>query len=236
MTVDQSYVEETRFGTWFIGTDTWRLRVLRRALDDLERLLGPLRAERFPAIVDVGFGWGFSLVELDHRFRPERLVGVDPDEQAIERAAPCAKACDAAPELLTRNAADTQLESDAFDMVFCHQTFHPIVDQESAMREFYRVLRPGGVLLFAESTKAYIHSWLIRWLFRHPMHVQKTAGEYIALIRDTGFDVPPERISLPYLWWSRSDLGALEWLGVPVPARREETLVNLVAVKPGPTR
>ena len=88
------------------------------------------------------------------------------------------------------------------------------------------------MLLFAESTRRYIHSWLIRWLFRHPMDVQKTAEEYIALIRAAGFDVAPERTSFPYLWWSRGDLGTLEWLGVPRPDPREETLVNLVAVKP----
>ena len=120
----------------------------------------------------------------------------------------------------------------SFDMLFCHQTFHHIADQESAIREFYRVLRPGGVLLFAESTKRYIDSWMIRFLFRHPMEAQKTADEYIALIRQTGFDLPPQKISLPYLWWSRSDLGLLEKLGFAPPAEREETLVNAVARRP----
>ena len=231
MIVEPAFVEETRFGTWFIGTELWRVHVLRRALNDLERMLHPHR-DRYPAILDVGCGWGFALLELERRFRPDRLVGLDPDPGAAERAAPAAAACVIVPELLTRNAADTGLADASFDMVFCHQTFHHIVDQKSAMGEFFRVLRPGGVLLFAESTRRYIHSWLIRSLFRHPMDVQKTAGEYIALIRAAGFDVSTDRISLPYLWWSRWDLGTLEWLGVPVPAEREETLVNLVAVKP----
>src|SRR5688572_5509808 len=230
MTVEQAYVEETRFGTWFIGTELWRVHVLRRALDDLERMLRP-HLDQYPAILDVGYGWGFALLELERRFRPDRLVGLDPDRDAVRRAAPVVAACAVEPELLTRNAADTGLADDSFDMVFCHQTFHHVVDQVSAMREFFRVLRPGGVLLFAESTRRYIHSWLIRWLFRHPMHVQKTAEEYMALIRAVGFDIARERISLPYLWWSRWDLGTLEWLGVPVPERREDTLVNLVAIK-----
>lgn len=58
--------------------------------------------------------------------------------------------------------------------------------------------------------------------------------EYVAQIRDTGFDLPDSRISLPYLWWSRSDIGFGEWIGLPVPVRgkREETLVNAVAIKP----
>lgn len=94
-------------------------------------------------------------------------------------------------------------------------------------------MKPGGLLLFAESTRRYIHSLPIRLLFRHPMEVQKTADEYISLIRATGFDLPPARISLPYLWWSRPDIGFLEWIGLPVPVQREETLVNAVAIKPG---
>jgi hypothetical protein len=97
------------------------------------------------------------------------------------------------------------------------------------------VLKPGGMLLMAESTKAYIHSWIIRLLFRHPMDVQKTAEEYLALIRQAGFEVHPDRISYPYLWWSRSDLGLLNKLGIkktPPIGQREETLLNLVAIKP----
>jgi SAM-dependent methyltransferase len=231
MSVEQVFVEETRFGTWFLGTGVWRVHVLCRALDDLERLLCR-RHDRYPVILDVGFGWGFALHELERRFHPDRLIGLDPDPRAIDRAARAAAACETGLELLTRNAADVGLAGESVDMVFCHQTFHHIVDQKSAMGEFFRVLRPGGVLLFAESTRRYIHSWLIQRLFRHPMDVQKSAEEYLALIGAAGFDVAPERTSFPYLWWSRKDLGTLEWLGVPVPDQREETLVNLVAIKP----
>ena len=50
------------------------------------------------------------------------------------------------------------------DVVFCHQTFHHLTRQREALREFHRVLKPGGLLLFAESTRAYIESWIIRLL------------------------------------------------------------------------
>jgi hypothetical protein len=95
------------------------------------------------------------------------------------------------------------------------------------------VLKPGGLLLFAESTRAYIESWVIRFLFRHPMEVQHSAEEYMAMVREAGFRFGPENVSCPYLWWSRSDLGAREWwgFGVPKQGQREETLVNLVATK-----
>lgn len=66
------------------------------------------------------------------------------------------------------------------------------------------------------------------------MEMQRSADEYLAMIRAHGFVFGKENISLPYLWWSRSDLGALEWFGFGVPEQREETLVNVVAVKPAP--
>jgi ubiquinone/menaquinone biosynthesis C-methylase UbiE len=110
------------------------------------------------------------------------------------------------------------------------------VEQEQALAEFYRVLKPGGYLLFAESTEAYIDTWVIRWLFRHPMHVQKSAAQYLQMIGQQGFEFTAQNVSYPYLWWSRAkDFGLLEHLGVCKPkpfGQREETLVNVVARKP----
>lgn len=223
------YVEESAFGAWFLDTQIWVEHVLRRALDDLQRMMDPDR--HYPQLLDIGCGRGKALALLDERFRPHRIVGVDP-----------MPASEAPPARLTgrrslfefrqADAADTGLPAQSFDLVFCHQTFHHIVHQERAIDEFYRVLKPGGVLLFAESTRRYIHSPLIRLLFRHPMHVQKSAQEYIALIRGAGFELPQERISLPFLWWSRRDFGLLEKLGFAPSPTREETLVNAVAMRP----
>jgi ubiquinone/menaquinone biosynthesis C-methylase UbiE len=225
-------VAETRIGTWFIGTEIWAEHVLERAIKDLERLIRPRRAS-YPVIVDVGCGWGRSFELLAARFAPERMIGLDIDGAMVRAAASrCARQA-LAVSLAQASAAQIPLPAGSVDMVFCHQTFHHLVDQERAVREFRRILRPGGLLLFAESTRRYIESWLIRLLFRHPMEVQKSADEYIAMVRGAGFDVAPDAISLPYLWWSRADLGLAERLfGRAPPARREETLVNLVAVKP----
>lgn len=226
-----SFIEETRFGNWFINTATWKVHVLRRALNDLQRMM-PKEVIRYPNVIDVGCGFGHSFDELATRFSPDFIVGMDADPNLGARASVAAKSCQCRVRLHAADAAHIDFPDNEFDLVFCHQTFHHIVEQETAMGEFFRILKPGGVLLFAESTRRYIHSLPIKLLFRHPMEVQKTAGEYLAIVRGAGFELPDERISMPYLWWSRPDVGFLEWIGLPVPQTREETLVNAVAIKP----
>ncbi|MFL6698327.1 MAG: class I SAM-dependent methyltransferase [Vitreoscilla sp.] len=231
-----AYIPETAFGDWFLQTPTWDVHVLEVALRDLEPMM-PARRASYPVVVDVGCGWGGSLRKLNERFKPERLIGFDIAPKMVEaatrEAAQVRTAGGGTAEVVTADSAALPLPDASVDLLFCHQTFHHLVDQDAAIAEFFRVLKPGGTLLFAESTRRYIHSWIIRLLFRHPMEVQKTAPEYLALVRAAGFVVPDSQVSYPFLWWSREDLGLVERvLRIKPPAEREETLINLVATRP----
>ncbi len=226
------YVPETRFGIWFLAPGVWKTHVLERALKDLERLI-PERRASYPVVADVGCGWGYSLPKLRDRFAPERLIALDIDPAMLELSRKEAEGAGVRAEFILGSSSRLGLPDASADLLFFHQTFHHLVDQEEAIQEFFRVLRPGGLLLFAESTRRYIHSWMIRTLFRHPMEVQKSAPEYLELIRSAGFHVAPASVSYPYLWWSREDLGIAErWFRIQPPTEREETLVNLVAIRP----
>lgn len=225
------HVPESRFGVWFLGTEVWTEHVLRRAIADLERLIGN-RKPVAPVICDVGCGWGRSFELLHRHFAPQRLIGVDIDPAVLEKASAAATSQGLEVDLRQGSSSQLPVADRSVDLLFCHQTFHHFVDQDSALREFRRVLKPGGLLLFAESTRAYIHSWIIRLLFRHPMQVQKSAQEYLDMIRAGDFEVGEDSVSLPYLWWSRADLGIGErWFGIRPAPDREETLLNLVAVR-----
>ncbi|MBN3727049.1 class I SAM-dependent methyltransferase [Burkholderia sp. Ac-20379] len=228
------YVPETAFGVWFLRTHTWEHHVLRVAIDDLVRL-APAPLPNAPVILDVGCGQGKSFRLLERAFAPSRIVGIDCHRESLAHAAEAARQCSAPVDLHDGDCARLPLADASVDLVFCHQTFHHLVDQDSALAEFRRVLKPGGLLLFAESTEAYIKSWVIRLLFRHPMQVQKSADGYLAMLRNAGFSFGNQNVSLPYLWWSRAtDFGLLERLGLhrPKPGRRRETLVNVAARKP----
>jgi SAM-dependent methyltransferase len=226
-----AYVAESHFGLWFLGTETWVEHVLTRAICDLERLI-PDRRDSYPVVADFGCGYGRSFKLLHERFQPERMIGVDINPEMLTASAAQAARHGLSVELLRGTGSRLPIPDESVDLLLCHQTFHHLVDQDGAIQEFHRVIKPGGLLLFAESTRAYIASWMIRLLFRHPMDVQKSAGEYLSLIRNAGFSADPSSISYPYLWWSRSDLGIAErWFGIAPPAEREETLINLVAVR-----
>jgi SAM-dependent methyltransferase len=224
------FVPETRLGFWFLGTQTWESRV---ALEDLARLIPAGQRPVRPVVLDVGCGQGKSFRPLQEFFAPQRLLGVDFEQECVDRAVEQAAKDAVAVEVQRGDVSELALPDASVDVIFCHQTFHHLTRQREALAEFHRVLAPGGLLLFAESTRAYIESWIIRLLFRHPMEVQRSADEYMAMVRDAGFRFGPENVSCPYLWWSRSDLGAAEFwgFGVPKQGEREETLINLVATK-----
>jgi len=233
--LSDSYVEETRFGFWFLRSHTWQHHVLRVAINDLRGLFSE-SLPTSPVLLDAGCGQGKSFRHLHQTFAPQRLIGVDADPHSLELSAAEAARQGFDVELIGSDCATLNVADASVDLLFCHQTFHHLVEQEKALAEFYRVLKPGGYLLFAESTEAYIDTWVIRWLFRHPMHVQKSAAQYLEMIRQQGFQFSERNVSYPYLWWSRSqDFGLLERFGLRRPkpfGEREETLVNVVARKP----
>ncbi|WP_057399698.1 class I SAM-dependent methyltransferase [Pseudomonas fluorescens] len=233
--LSDTYVEETRFGLWFLRSRIWQHYVLRAAINDLRNLFSEALPVN-PVLLDAGCGQGKSFPLLRQAFAPSRLIGIDADLQSLAQSAEEAARQGMEVELIGSDCASLKLPDASIDLLFCHQTFHHLVEQEQALAEFYRVLKPGGYLLFAESTEAYIDTWVIRWLFRHPMHVQKSAAQYLQMIRRQGFEFSAQNVSYPYLWWSRAkDFGLLEHLGVCKPkpfGQREETLVNVVARKP----
>jgi len=230
-----TYVEETKIGFAFLRTHTWQHHVLRVAIEDLTNLF-PDKPPQDPLLLDVGCGQGKSFKYLQASFQPKKIIGIDADPLSVKLSQLEAQKSNINAEIIGADCAKIPLEDSSVDIIFCHQTFHHLVEQELVLKEFYRVLKPGGYLLFAESTKYYIDTWVIRLFFRHPMHVQKSAKEYLSMLSRQGFIFDNTNVSYPYLWWSRAkDFGLLERLKLrkpPAIGQRKETLVNAVARKP----
>lgn len=65
--LSDSYVEETRFGLWFLRSNIWQYRVLRVAIDDLRSLFASPPPVA-PVVLDAGCGQGRSFQQLNKVF------------------------------------------------------------------------------------------------------------------------------------------------------------------------
>ena len=83
--LSKHYVEETRFGLWFLRSHTWQHHVLRVAINDLRSLFTEPLPEA-PVLLDAGCGQGKSFTYLQQVFAPERLIGLDADPHSLEQS------------------------------------------------------------------------------------------------------------------------------------------------------
>ncbi len=227
----QEWVRETRFGRWFLSTNIWSRYVLGEAVLDFNRMLGVDR----PAVnrmLDAGCGIGLAFSLLEQYFQPKTIVGVDIDRELTEIAATSAQHCECQVILETTLVVDLNFPDQSFDMIFCHQLLHHTADQEDAVQQFYRLLVPGGVVLIGESCRSFVRSPPVRLLFKHPMKAQKSAAEYVDLVKSMGFAVGEHDVKTSTPWWSRWDLGLLEKLGIAEKKTLQATEILIVARKP----
>jgi ubiquinone/menaquinone biosynthesis C-methylase UbiE len=150
---------------------------------------------------------------LAEHFQPEQLIGVDVDQRLVRKAETQAAKLHRDVRVSQGSVTDLNLPDQSVDVVFCHQLLHHVAEQDRTLRELYRILAPGGLLLVSESCKPFITSWAVRWFFRHPMHVQKTSQEYQVLLRANGFEFSAADIGESVPWWSLPDFGIARRLG-----------------------
>ena len=95
-------------------------------------------------VLDAGCGSGGFTQWLRDSFSPERLVGMEISEDALER---CRER--GLEDLLCCSVEDIGLADESFDLVVCLNVLYhrEVRDDLGALRELSRVLSPGGYLL-----------------------------------------------------------------------------------------
>ncbi|UCF69181.1 MAG: class I SAM-dependent methyltransferase, partial [Acidobacteriota bacterium] len=136
-----SFWERTDYDRAFRGSfGQYMTDVESRAL---ERVLG---SERFSLLLDLGCGHGRFLRWLAPR--GERLIGLDRSWRllGVARTDLEQDPLDRPLSLLWASATELPLATDAIDAITCVRVIQHVPDQELALSEARRVLRPGGRL------------------------------------------------------------------------------------------
>jgi ubiquinone/menaquinone biosynthesis C-methylase UbiE len=120
-------------------------------------------------LLDVGCGPGTITVDLARRVAPGSVTGIDASTAVIEQAASSLGDGDPPVRFAVGDAYHLALEDATIDVVHAHQVLQHLTDPVTALVEWRRVLRPGGLLAVRDSDYAAF-AWaprdprLDRWL------------------------------------------------------------------------
>jgi ubiquinone/menaquinone biosynthesis C-methylase UbiE len=173
---------------WFLPVYDPLTKIL--GVDSARRtLLEQAALQRGHRVLDVGCGTG-SLALLIKRSHPGvEVIGLDPDRRALARAR--RKAVRAAvPIRFDQGFADALGYPDrTFDRIVSSMMFHHLEEagKPAALREFRRVLRPGGRLELVDFARPEGHAWLGRLVHAHHRLKDNTSGRILDLMAGAGF-------------------------------------------------
>ena len=108
-------------------------RLLKRVL---WTQLGQVRNQR---ILDFGSGIG---VTANHFAADNEVVAVEPSEESVRQR----WNDHSYRQLVGSTDALRQMPDESFDVIFCHNVLEYVPDREEILRQFYRLLKPQGIL------------------------------------------------------------------------------------------
>lgn len=130
-------------------------------LEVMERLLQRLDLVRLEPelILDAGAGTGRAIPSLRRRYPASRILAVDFAEQMVAAAPPSIDGQHA----ICADLARLPLPDDSVDLVFCSLALPWIADIDRVFGEFYRVLKPHGLVSFSsygpDTLYELFHAW-----------------------------------------------------------------------------
>jgi ubiquinone/menaquinone biosynthesis C-methylase UbiE len=139
-----------------------------------------------PIVLDVGCGTGNNTI-LVLRALSSRVIGIDISAGMLEKARAKAPAL----ELVKATADDLPFSPSLFDFVFMTEVIHHLSDFKAALREMFRVLRPGSSSCIVTQSHKQIQNRMTSRFFPGSATVDKKRypdiGKIEAAMKGVGF-------------------------------------------------
>jgi demethylmenaquinone methyltransferase/2-methoxy-6-polyprenyl-1,4-benzoquinol methylase len=145
-----------------VGTQPETAEPYERSLERLNRFQEPEARRAIADLalpdashgLDVGCGVGLYAVWLAETIGPGgRVTGIEPKEERVEFARSVVAGLPAVDRVRLRDGDATAVDApDAtYDWLWCGDVLHHVPETLTALREFRRVVRPGGLIVVKES-------------------------------------------------------------------------------------
>ncbi len=183
-----------------------RVEVLKLA----EELLAGKQNAR---VLDIGGGMGRIAVPLAARYQVDLC---DISEAMLAQAQASAQEAKVPAERFTTSVVDASkplpFEDASFDLIVCLDLLVHLTDPQAAVRELYRVLKPGSAALIDASNSVPF------WVFFYPRYVGKRPKRWLGTLRHGG--VLPEWASIVHHMRRAAFLGWLRAAGFAISGER----------------
>jgi ubiquinone/menaquinone biosynthesis C-methylase UbiE len=127
----------------------------QQTLGKLTKALGGGAVPRFEHALEIGSGTGYFSLNLMLAGVIERATCTDISPGMLETLAGNAERLGLNVQTRACDAEALPFEDESFDLVLGHAVLHHLPDLPQAFSEFFRVLRPGGTVVFAGEPSRY---------------------------------------------------------------------------------
>ena len=121
----------------------------------LKRTLGGKLPEPFGDALEIGAGTGYFSLNLASQGLIRNLTATDISPGMLKSLASTAKDLGIKVRTVVTDAENLPFPDESFDVVLGHAVLHHIPDLDKAFSEFFRVLKPGGMIVFCGEPSRY---------------------------------------------------------------------------------
>ena len=184
---------------------TWYAALTRKGIEDFRTLAREVSDGLPPqaSVLEVAPGPGYFAIELA-KLGPYQITGLDISRTFVKMATRNAREAGVSVNFRHGNASVMPFAGDSFDFLLCRAAFKNFAQPLEALREIYRILKPGGRALIIdlrrdssrESISRFVdtmglgrvNAFLTKLIFRHSLLKRAyTSGEINELLAQTNF-------------------------------------------------